>query len=143
MKMFTKPTDRSSLLHFRSHHPRQLVQNLPFGQFLRLKRNSISQQNYKLQESSLCEQLLNRGYPVIVINQAKLHVQSVPLTSLLKKQVPRTSNRIACGLEYIPLAQKIKNIIYKNWHIIEHLCGCQEKPFVGLRKTKTGCGRFN
>lgn len=35
-----KLMNRNTLLHYWSYHPRHLLQNLPYGQFLRLKLNS-------------------------------------------------------------------------------------------------------
>lgn len=40
------------------------------------------------------------------------------------------------GLDYTPLANKIKNIINRHWHIIENISGCHQRPFIGMRKTR-------
>lgn len=110
--------------------------HLPFGQFLRLKRNSTLQQNYMIQESRMSNQLVNRGKPMKVINWTKQHAQQIQSISFLKEQHPKTTQRVSCGLNFTPLANNIREIIYKHWHIIEHVPGCQDKPFIGMRKTK-------
>ncbi|KAJ1206431.1 hypothetical protein NDU88_001836 [Pleurodeles waltl] len=38
-EVYYKPTDRNNLLQYQSFHPRALRDNLPVGQFLRLRRN--------------------------------------------------------------------------------------------------------
>lgn len=37
--LYSNPTDRHKALHCSSHHPRSLHDNLPFGQFLRIRHN--------------------------------------------------------------------------------------------------------
>lgn len=62
-KTYIKFTDKNSFLHYKSHHPRQLINNLPYGQFLRVKRKSTCQQDYYHQKTCLSLQLRARGYP--------------------------------------------------------------------------------
>lgn len=40
-------------------------------------------------------------------------------------------------IEFTPLPNSIRSIILRNWHIIEHLPRCKEKPCIGLQKTKS------
>lgn len=40
VRPYKKSTDKNTYLHFKSFHPLHLRSNLPFGQFLRFKRNS-------------------------------------------------------------------------------------------------------
>ena len=46
---YEKPTACNNLLHFSSFHPRHLRTNLPFGQFLRSRRNCSELTDYKLE----------------------------------------------------------------------------------------------
>lgn len=68
-KTYKNPTDKNSLLHYTSHHSRSLIKNLPYGQLLRLKRNSTLIQDFIQEEDQFTKQL--RGYPLKVIQNAK------------------------------------------------------------------------
>ncbi|KAJ1173269.1 hypothetical protein NDU88_005106, partial [Pleurodeles waltl] len=51
--VFHKPTDRNSLLLYNSHHPKALRDNLPFGQFLRIRRNCLDTSDFHTQANTL------------------------------------------------------------------------------------------
>lgn len=93
-----KPTDKKALLHYCSHHSRNLTNNLPFGQFLRLKRNSTSLDDYLREERILSRQLRERGYPARVIEKAKSKAAHRTRQSLLTENPTQPKNRITCGL---------------------------------------------
>ncbi|KAJ1151578.1 hypothetical protein NDU88_004358 [Pleurodeles waltl] len=61
--VYHKPTDRNSLLLYNSHHPKSLRDNLPFGQFLRIRRNCSDADDFHLQANTLCSKLGARNYP--------------------------------------------------------------------------------
>ena len=62
-KTYSKPTDRNSLLRFDSHHPKALRENLPYGQFLRIRRNCSQLSDYDDQAKHLSTKLDTKGYP--------------------------------------------------------------------------------
>lgn len=74
-RVFRKPSDRNALLHFRSHHPRRLINSLTYGQFLRLKRNSSKPTDYIQEKEILSTQLYQKCYPAHVINRAMLQAE--------------------------------------------------------------------
>ena len=37
-KLYKKETDRNAYLHYKSYHPSKLKENIPYGQFIRIKR---------------------------------------------------------------------------------------------------------
>lgn len=137
VKVYHKPTDRNSLLHFKSFHPWSLVNNLPYGQFLHLKRNSTRDQHFQEESNTLSRQLKQRGYPHKVINEALCKAQRTKRESLLmNKQRLNRNNKICWGLDYTPLTMDIKKIICQHWHIIEEIPGCHIKPYVGFCRTR-------
>lgn len=66
-----------------------------------------------------------------------MRAQRIQRDSLLLKKKSRPNYQNICwGLDYTPLASEIKKIVYKHWHILEGIPGCQIKPFVGLRRKR-------
>ena len=70
-KTFSKVTDRNSLLRFESHHPKSLRNNLPYGQFLRIRRNCSEVEDYHQQAVSLSQKLSRKGYPSRILHNAQ------------------------------------------------------------------------
>lgn len=68
VKPYIKPTDKNNYLHFFSHHKHQLKCNIPYGQLLRIKRNSTHHRDYQFHAKRIKDQFLQRGYPAGVIN---------------------------------------------------------------------------
>lgn len=60
--LFRKPTSGNTILHASSAHPRSLVQSIPFGQYLRLRRNCSSDVCFRQEAGLFYEGLLARGY---------------------------------------------------------------------------------
>lgn len=134
-KVYRKPTDKNALLHYSSCHSRRLVNNIPFGQYLRLKHNSSLPADFHKEELLLSNQLKSRGYPLKVIQKAKEKTLERDRGSLLEDCPLIRKNRITCGLEYNHLLEPIRRLIYLR-HLIKHIPGCKELPFVGLRRTR-------
>lgn len=45
------------------------------------------------------------------------------------------ASRVYCDLEFTHMAEPIKWIIFKNWHL--NIPGCKDKPFISMPKTKS------
>ncbi|KAJ1211274.1 hypothetical protein NDU88_006635 [Pleurodeles waltl] len=67
---YHKITDRNSLRRYDSYHPKALRDNLPFGQFLRLRRNCSSVHLFEAQACELKEKLQHRCCPTKIINSS-------------------------------------------------------------------------
>ncbi|KAJ1177455.1 hypothetical protein NDU88_002710 [Pleurodeles waltl] len=70
-EVYYKPTDRNNLLQFHSFHPRSLRENLPVGQFLRLRRNCTELTDFKKHAKKLNDKLQVRGYPAYLLRRAE------------------------------------------------------------------------
>ncbi|KAJ1203299.1 hypothetical protein NDU88_007087 [Pleurodeles waltl] len=62
-EVYYKPTDRNNLLQFQSFHPRALKDNLPVGQFLRLRQNCLTLTDYRKHADKLATKLQAKDYP--------------------------------------------------------------------------------
>lgn len=63
VRVFRKPTDKNTSLHFNLNHPWHLKTNLPYSQFLRMKHNCTEESNFQYESKTLAKQLRDRGYP--------------------------------------------------------------------------------
>lgn len=84
IKPFRKPTDMSTYLHYELFHPVHIHRNLPYGQFLRLRRNSTQDSDFIRASQVLYNQLLQRGYPERIVKQAYTRVQCISRSNILK-----------------------------------------------------------
>lgn len=85
---YRKPTATNSLLHWQSSYPMALKRGIPFGQFLRLRRNCTDQTLFIQQAHELGDRFLEKGYPMTVLRTAyfELSTQIDPLYSSLKSR---------------------------------------------------------
>uniref|UniRef100_A0A3P8U3H0 Reverse transcriptase domain-containing protein n=1 Tax=Amphiprion percula TaxID=161767 RepID=A0A3P8U3H0_AMPPE len=119
--LFRKSTDRNTVLHAESFHPKSLIENIPFGQFQRLKRICNSQTDFNTQATEMQQRFVQRGYKAKTLSGALTRVKTLDRRNLLirRQRAPsQTKNRIFCTLQYSNMAHKIKNAITKNWSIL-------------------------
>ncbi|XP_078515246.1 extracellular calcium-sensing receptor-like [Lissotriton helveticus] len=118
--MYRKPTDRNSLLHYTSHHPKALRTNLPFGQFLRIRRNCSALTDYKTESAILSRNLLERGYPTRDVSKAQKRASHNHREALLEQRelTPVENQPITCVTTFTPASTKIKSVIKRHWAIL-------------------------
>lgn len=113
VRNYTKSTDCNSYLEYNSFHPKKLKQNLPYGQFFCVKRNSSEPVEYDKSANLLQHQLKNRGYPVEVLQLARQR------TDLCKRQELLTeSAHILFALDFTPQTYEIQRIVRRHWHLL-------------------------
>lgn len=83
---FRKETDRNTYLHFKSFHSRTLHNNIPYGQFLRIKRNSSEYKDFNFHRKRMQRDFLNRGYPKELIKDAERRAEVIERKSLLMRK---------------------------------------------------------
>ena len=93
--LYRKPTDRNTLLLYKSFHPRSLRDGLPFGQFLRLRRNCARKTDYFQEAEILKGKLLARGYPKRLVNRSLKRAWFNPRETLLSKH-DKVDRRASC-----------------------------------------------
>ena len=77
-KLFQKPTNTNSILHFSSYHPKHTKENIIQTQTLRYRRLTTDDYTLKRDLEKLKNNLLIRGYP---INLIKENIKKVKQTS--------------------------------------------------------------
>ena len=91
--IYTKPTDAHGYLHNRSCHPKHVCENIPFSQFLRLRRLCSDQDTFKLRCEQLQSLFQKRGYHFASVHKAKEKVAHISRTESLQYKAKQSSSR--------------------------------------------------
>lgn len=135
VRPFKKATDKNTYLHFKSFHSRTLRHSIPYGQFLRIRRNSTCMQDYVRQSYLMQSDFLNRGYPESLVIYTAHRAQGRNRQELLADMLREKSFKgITTAVDFTPLTPAIKKIIFKHWHLVNNIPGCEVPPRIGLRK---------
>lgn len=81
-----KPTDRNIILRSNSFHPPWLIENIPQGQFLGLKRICDLENDFEIQLQHMTSRFRQRGYDSKVLTRATEKVKSIDRKQLLCKK---------------------------------------------------------
>ncbi|KAJ1088977.1 hypothetical protein NDU88_002131 [Pleurodeles waltl] len=107
-----KPTDRNNLLQYQSFHPQALKDNLPVGQFLRLRQNCSSVADYRKHADKLATKLQTKVYPTHLVNRARKRALNNNRDQLLQPRAVKPDlEKIVCVTTFSPLSNKIQKII--------------------------------
>ncbi|XP_069479435.1 uncharacterized protein [Ambystoma mexicanum] len=117
--IYHKPTDVNNTLHFRSHHPTHLKNNLPYSQFLRLKRIISTTDTLRNENLLMTQRYKERGYPESIIKKAEektltLERKDLRISRNRSKEIP-----FLYALRYSAQSHHITRMIKKNWGIIK------------------------
>ncbi|XP_014670741.1 PREDICTED: uncharacterized protein LOC106811578 [Priapulus caudatus] len=121
--VYCKPTDCHPYLRTDSAHPKALIDNIPYGQFFRLKRICSN----KVRFDTCCQEFkhlfLKRGYKADLLDKSIQKASQCSRESLLKPKpkAVNTNLRISFIMEYNPSNPQIKQIIQKHWHVLSAL----------------------
>ncbi|XP_078510443.1 uncharacterized protein LOC144770079 [Lissotriton helveticus] len=119
--LYSKPTDRNKSLMFSSNHPRNLRENLPYGQFLRVRRNCTFKEDFQYHSANLTSKLCNRGYPKKLVKSCMKRAQWTPRETTLERKIKPALKRQVCVTTFCPNANHLKKVIKQNWHLVKDL----------------------
>lgn len=121
--IFRKKTSRNTLLRADSFHPRYLVNNIPFGQFQRLRRICDTDRVFNQQANDMSVHFHDRAYKPGLVSRARDRAGALDPTDLLSKNGHKrrtTSQSLPFFVtQYSTAARHIERIIKANWTIIE------------------------
>lgn len=119
--VFRKITDRNTMLRADSFHPVWLKNNIPFGQFQRLRRICDSDLEYEKQAKIMSHRFTQRGYQTDVVQSANEKALSTQRTDLFKKKKRKSSSQdqVYFVTKYSSFANPIKRIILSNWNLLK------------------------
>ena len=135
-----KATDSHSYLRYGSCHPKACKNAIPYSQFLRLRLCS-EDNDFVSKVNEMENFFLVRDYPQKVIDKAKTSVIGINRAQAPQER-PKGVNTeiIILGITFNSHSQMIKNIIERNFHILQlddevgYLF--QEKPLVSYRRDR-------
>ena len=82
--IYTKPTDSHAYLHHSSCHPQHCISNIPYSQFLRLRRICSNTEVFDVRAEEMSGHFLARGYAREKVEEAKLKVRDLSRSDTLK-----------------------------------------------------------
>ncbi|XP_078520512.1 uncharacterized protein LOC144785528 [Lissotriton helveticus] len=135
--LFQKKTDKNNALHYKSYHPRSLRDNLPYGQYLRVRRNCSTIQQFELHGQGLTSKLKERGYPHKLLKHSMKRARWTPREHLLEKRPRLATERMVCVSTFGPHTNQLQNIIKKSWHLVQEILPDIGAPLFALKKNRS------
>ncbi|CAJ0961192.1 unnamed protein product [Ranitomeya imitator] len=119
--IFRKPTSTNMLLHATSSHPGYMIQSVPTGQFLRLRRLCSSDVEFIKQADDLKLRLKERGFSNRMIKKAFNRARYASRNTLLygPKQMSKSGQDLVRFVtDYHSQFAQMRRILNKSWHIL-------------------------
>ena len=141
-KVYSKPTDSFSYLHFDSCHPKHCKSNLPYGQFLRVKRICTNISDFDDKAREMARHFIRRGYPIETVENALIKARRIDRDVALTPKEPDVDTQRATFLvtPHDPVTNIVANVVNSNWDILARSCqtrAIHEKRFIcGYRRTQ-------
>jgi hypothetical protein len=106
--LYTKPTDAHNYLHYHSAHPLHVKNNIPYNQFLRLRRLCSQEVEYTARCTEMSNHLKQRGYPTRVISKALQAVNKIPRSQTLTYRQKNETQRVPFVVTHNPQNPPLK-----------------------------------
>uniref|UniRef100_A0A803K142 Reverse transcriptase domain-containing protein n=1 Tax=Xenopus tropicalis TaxID=8364 RepID=A0A803K142_XENTR len=122
-KIFQKPTDRNSLLHYTSSHPRHLLNSLPKSQMLRVVRITSKPEERQEALEAMAIRFLERGYPTELITGITTWAKSLDREAILRDKLEQEGDVENDVVYYMTTYDAhtpfIKKSILQHWPIVK------------------------
>lgn len=93
-KLYTKPTDKKSLLHFNSYHPLHTKLSIIYSQALRYRTITTNNKILKRQLTQLKNELIFKKYPTTLINTEIHKIKNLTQSQLLFKGTKKNTTNL-------------------------------------------------
>ena len=107
--LYSKPTDSHAYLHSSSCHPRHIIRNMPYSQFLRLRRLCSNTDTFKKRCNDMETWFLKRGHNKKTVRQARKKAENIPRLQALTYKKTKVSSRTPFIITHHPSNPPIKN----------------------------------
>ena len=141
VKTHFKPTETFQYTDFTSCHPPGVKKGFIKGEALRLLRTNSSRLNFEENIAKFKRNLIERGYPEMLIQETLSEVKFENRNAALT-QKPKENKRILPFVtQYQPSVPNLKQILMKNWHLIEQQPRLKEifkePPIISYRRGRS------
>ena len=160
-KLYTKPTDTRTLLHYDSYYPKHTKTSIIYSQVIRYRTIITVDKILQIELKKLADTLLSRGYPLHLIKNQLRKINNISQHQLLARKTitsneKHAKNNISTNKNVnkrkpkqrtlpfiIPYSEhflNLKKIITKYWYIIEQDKLLKKtfpnKPFISFKRNK-------
>ena len=136
--VFYKSTASHSYLDYRSSHSLNTRNNIPYSQFLRLKKLCSDEHDFQLQADAMADFFRARHYPEKVIMDALTKASRLNRESTLVYASREPTKRPIVVVPYHPHNLPLKRIILNNWSLLQEdpniADAFQERPMVAYKR---------
>ncbi|CAJ0956844.1 unnamed protein product [Ranitomeya imitator] len=108
--LYSKPTDRNSLLHYQSFHPPSTKRSIPISQYQRVKRIVPDPILCEERLQGMTTKFLKRGYPSAILARSR-----DPPPQIARRN---TEKRIPFMHAYHPFSFILHKTIRRHWHLL-------------------------
>ena len=84
-ELYIKPTNAQAYLHRNSYHPKHMFTSLPYGEFLRTRRNCSTLESFDKHAKNMYQAFIKRGYQPALLDLALTKARSKTREQLLEK----------------------------------------------------------
>lgn len=117
--LFGKPSAGNSLLHATSSHPAPLIANVPYGQYLRLKRNCSEHFQFEQEAKALQICLRQQGYSKKCLKRPYLKAKNQDKSTLIHvKKKPKANVGVRLITRFSGQHQQVRDILKKYWYLL-------------------------
>lgn len=134
-ELYRKPMARNSLLQYDSQHPKSLRSNLPYGQFLRVRRNCYTLDKYKDHADQLAKNLRARNYPSRLVKRSYKRAANNNREALLEPPVVKPPlDRLTFVSTFCAMTNEIQKSVRKHWRILNCCTDKIPPPLFSLKR---------
>ncbi|XP_073516652.1 uncharacterized protein [Phyllobates terribilis] len=117
--VFRKPTTTNALLHANSSYPRKLINGIPTGQFLRIRRICSNDETFEKQALDLKDRFRKRGYSEKAIQRSYRRAKFSDRKNLLYQQRKIGGKDIVRFIStFNSRSNEIWNALNKHWQVL-------------------------
>ena len=139
-KLYSKPTDRPAYTHVTSYHPKSQIQNIPYGQAMRVKRICTEEEDFQAGLSKLKKDFQTRGYKEPLLEEQFAKVRNIDRKQLLTYNEKKGTDKIKFITKYNRSLPNIRTVMESNWHLLqtnEELAKAfEDKPILAFRRNR-------